>query len=273
MLPRRIPPPERRGQEKKAVLSRLSRPRKGQDGGDLFLYNVETGVEQQFTTDPALDHWPTWRNDGAVIAFNSQRAGGNNLYVKAADGSGSTEALTSNPINQTPYDLSADGETLVITEFDPDTNWDWDIATLQIGDGSPPEKLLQTDYLDGKPAISPNRRWMAYTSDESGGRYVYVRPFPDVSSSDGQLITTDGDMPRWGPDKERAMNTWQWWLLFVVPGTLFTALSLLLFALGNHAPQRRHAMQLGVAVTFLSVATIISIGSVVGSLWLYPLGY
>jgi serine/threonine-protein kinase len=170
----------------------------GLDGGDLFLYNVETEVEQQFTTDPAQDHWPVFNSDGSVILFSSLRAGGPDLYRKAADGSGSTEALTSNPINQTAYDLSADGETLVITEFDPDTNWD--IATLQIGDGSPPEKLLQTEYLDGKPAISPDRRWMAYTSDEPGGRYVYVRPYPDASSSDGQLITTDGDVPLWGPE-------------------------------------------------------------------------
>jgi serine/threonine-protein kinase len=168
------------------------------DGGDLFLYNVETGVEQQFTTDPALDRWPIWRNDGTVIVFSSEPLGGQTtLYRKAADGSGSTEALTSNPINQTPYDLSADGETLLITEFDPDTGFD--IATLQIGGGSSPEKLVQTEYLDGKPAISPNRRWMAYTSFEPGGFYVYVRPFPGMSSSDGQLITTDGDMPLWGP--------------------------------------------------------------------------
>jgi Tol biopolymer transport system component len=172
----------------------------GGDGGDLFLYNVETGVDQQFTTDPALDRWPSWSNDSSVVVFNSQRAGGNDLYVKAADGRGGVEPITSNPVNQTPYDLSADGRTLVLTEQDPDNATDWDIATLQIGDGSPSEKLLETDYLDGKPAISPNRRWMAYTSDELGGRYVYVRPFPDATSSDGRLITTDGDMPRWGPN-------------------------------------------------------------------------
>jgi serine/threonine-protein kinase len=171
----------------------------GQDGGDLFLYNVETGLDEQFTTDPALDSSPIWSGDGSEVVFRSQREEGqDDLYSKAADGSGSVEPLTSNPVLQLPWDF-ADGRTLVLAE-DDGQGTSWDIATLQIGEGTPPEKLLQTEYLDGYPAVSPNRRWMAYTSDRPGGRHIYVRPFPDVNSGGPWLITTEGTQPRWGHD-------------------------------------------------------------------------
>ena len=166
--------------------------------GDLFLYNRETGLDQQFTFDAAPDRWPLWSKDGSVILFTSERAGGGNLYMKPADGSGSPEPLTSRPINQTAWDLSADGANLVIAEFDPEVGWV--IATLEIGDGSPPERLLQTEFPDGYPAVSPNRRWLLYRSEERGSFHIYVRPFPDVNSGGQWLITTDGNQPRWGPD-------------------------------------------------------------------------
>ena len=86
----------------------------------------------------------------------------------------------------------------MLAELDPVT--DWDIATLRIGDGSPTQKLLHTDLLEGYPAISPNRRWILYTSDEPGGRHIYVRPFPEVNSGGQYLITTQGEQPLWGPD-------------------------------------------------------------------------
>ena len=67
-------------------------------------------------------------------------------------------------------------------------------------EGTPTEKLLQTEFLDGYPAISQNRRWMAHTSDEPVDRHIYVRPFPDVNSGGRWLIATEGTQPMWSPD-------------------------------------------------------------------------
>ena len=168
-------------------------------GGDLWIYDLESRVEEQLTFS-GLDQWPIWSPDGSEIVFSSRRAGApENLYVKAADGSGGVERLTAGPLLQAAYDWSADDETLVLLEIDPVTSFD--IAILRVGDDAPPQKLLQSDSFENNPAISPDGRWIAYRSTESGTPQVYVRPFPAVASGGQRSISPGfGTDPLWGPD-------------------------------------------------------------------------
>ena len=171
-------------------------------GGDdeLFLYDLETQVEEQFTFEAASDYRPIWSPDGLQIVFSSDRHGGPaNLYVKPADGSGTAERLTSSPVRQWATDWADNGETLILVELDADTGAD--LLTLRFGADAEPESLLETVANELNPAISPNGRWMAYRSAESGEPQIYVRPFPDASSG-GQRLISDGraDDPLWGPD-------------------------------------------------------------------------
>ena len=167
---------------------------------ELFLYDLETHVEEQFTLDPALDRWPVWSPDGSKIVFSSTRHDSRlKLYVKPADGSGTAERLTSGLFIQAATDWTADGETLVFGQASPDTGND--LFKLQLGADAEPESLLVTAANEAVQAISPNGRWLAYHSDESGVQQVYVRPFPDARSG-GQRLISDGfgSDPLWRPD-------------------------------------------------------------------------
>ena len=171
------------------------------DTGDLWLLDLERQVEEKFTFFPGLDRWPLWSKDGSQIIFTSSRSGsGMELHAKAADGTGSVQRLVQNKLGgHVAYGWSADGETLVLMQIDPATGYD--IATLDLRDASEVRKLINTDARDTLPAVSPDGRWIAYQSFESGVGEVYVRPFPDVSSGASHLISVGGGTePLWGRD-------------------------------------------------------------------------
>jgi dipeptidyl aminopeptidase/acylaminoacyl peptidase len=75
-----------------------------------------------------------------------------------------------------------------------------DIGILPKDDGRKYRPLLHEKYLEAQPRISPNGRWLAYTSDESGSKEIYVRPFPEVEGGRWQVSTSGGDSPLWSPD-------------------------------------------------------------------------
>ncbi len=172
----------------------------GEDNADLWLYDLETLVEEKFTFDPGSDRWPIWSMDGSEIVFSSNRGGGaENLYVKAAGGGGRVERLTESPLVQAAYDWAADGDTLVFAEVEL-SPVQLDTSTLRVRGSSPPQKLLSTEAWEWLPAVSPDGRWLAYESRESGSAEVYVRPFPNVSSGQWLISAGGGTEPLWGPD-------------------------------------------------------------------------
>jgi serine/threonine-protein kinase len=113
---------------------------------------------------------PVWTPDGKRIVYRATRAGSRNLFERTADGSGDEERLTTSDNLQTPGSFSQDGEP-----------------------------VLKTPYSEGYPRLSPDGRWLAYTTNESGRSEVYVRPFPKL---DGKWkISTDGGLePVWSRD-------------------------------------------------------------------------
>ena len=175
------------------------------DGVDanLFLYDLDAQVEEQFTFDLRSDQWPLWSRDGSRIYFQSGRDGAPpQLFVKPSDGSGQVERVLSERLNgmAAAGGWSADGETLVFTATgNPDTGID--IFTVRLDAGEAPEPLVQTPDLDSWPTVSPNGRWLAYVSDETGERRIYVRPFPDAASGGRRVISEGpGERPLWGRD-------------------------------------------------------------------------
>ena len=86
-------------------------------GSDVWIYDLEREILTRLTFDPATDSFPVWTPDGQRIVFSSGRAGaGNNLFWKAADGTGQVERLTTNPNNQGAFSFSPDGKRLVFSE-------------------------------------------------------------------------------------------------------------------------------------------------------------
>jgi len=170
-------------------------------GTDIWLWNLARGAEIRLTANPLGNFAPFWSPKGDRIAFGSQRGGGPNLYQIRTGGSGKDESLLSNPNAKLPDQWSRDGQFIVYSEVDPKTKND--VWVLPMGqDGTPsgkPTLFLRTEFDDLHGQLSPDNRWMAYASEESGGREVYVRPFP-LAEGKWRISTTGGDQPRWRGD-------------------------------------------------------------------------
>ncbi|MDA2939182.1 hypothetical protein MYX75_13095, partial [Acidobacteria bacterium AH-259-A15] len=148
--------------------------------------------------DPADDDHPVWTPDAQRVVFASSRDGQYNLFSKATDGTGQVERLTTSPHRQYPFSVSPDGKKLVFREENPETSWDLHVLSMEGERTSEP--LLQTEFREFDPAISPDGRWMTYESDESGQYEVFVRPFPNVEDGKWQISRGAGVDPVWGPN-------------------------------------------------------------------------
>ena len=171
---------------------------------DIWIYEFSRDVPTRFTFDPALHRLPIWSPDGRQIVFASNRKGRWNIYRKAASGAGTEEAFIDSNVNTIATDWSPDGKCLAyFTTGDNKTNADSWILTLPSGQASgKPEarSFLRTEFNEGQGAtFSPDGKWLAYQSDESGRYQVYVRP---SSGSDGkwQISTAGGTRPHWRRD-------------------------------------------------------------------------
>jgi eukaryotic-like serine/threonine-protein kinase len=135
-----------------------------------------------------------WTRDGSRLTIASDREGSfANIYWQPADGSGSAERLTRSPRHwQSPQDWTPDGKSLLFVEWGPRA----DLWILPLEGDRTPRPILQGSSKQWQGRLSPNGRWLAYVSDESGGDEVYVRPFPSLEGR--TLVSTDGGaLPVW----------------------------------------------------------------------------
>ena len=165
----------------------------------MWSYDIARGALSAVTVD-GRSGYGIFSPDGKRIVFRSGAAGGeDNLYLKAADGSGSAERLTTSARSQTPASWSPDGTTLAFVE-EGDSHgqsriFQFDIWVLSIGDRKA-RALIQTAANEMSPEFSPDGRWLAYVSDQSGRNEVYVQPYP--GPGERHLISTNGgQQPAW----------------------------------------------------------------------------
>jgi Tol biopolymer transport system component len=179
--------------------------RRGSSGADIWLRDLSRGIETRFTADPSGNYDPVWSPTGDQIAWASSRRGGLNLYRKTRSGSSPDEpmlpvaplALPVTP-SRSSDQWSRDGRFIVYSEAG--SNGKKDLWVLPIGSGDrKPVPFLKTEFEELHGQLSPDSAWMAYASDETGPREVYVRPFP---SGEGvsRISTAGGDQPRWRGD-------------------------------------------------------------------------
>jgi eukaryotic-like serine/threonine-protein kinase len=180
----------------------FSRGDPGSDRNDIVLRDLSRHNDRRLTTDTSTNISPFFSPDGARIVFRSNRDGHlGDLYVRASNGSGQDEVLLSTPSGKMVDQWSRDGRFIVYTEQDPKTRYDlWVLPMGPDGKASgKPMPFLHSTFSEIDGQLSPDSRWMAYASDVSGQREVYVQPFP---SADNELrISTAGGMqPRWRGD-------------------------------------------------------------------------
>src|SRR5262249_16061530 len=154
-------------------------------------------VLTHLTFGAKVDAHPSWSPDGRQIAFSSDRSGIFQIYRKDVNGGGQEEQLTSGPNDKRLSDWSHDGKFLLYREEDPKTQSDLWVLPL---DGSRKAiPILQTPFIETKAQFSPDGKWIAYDSNESGNFEVYVRAFPP-SAAKWQVSNRGGTNPRWRGD-------------------------------------------------------------------------
>jgi Tol biopolymer transport system component len=168
---------------------------------DIRIWDVVRKTLTKLTFDKGREITPIWTSDGKRIVYFSDHEVANTggVYWKPSDGTGEVEKLVSVPGREIhPFSCSGDGKILVMQEVVTQTNTDLVMLSLE-GDRTR-KPLLQTDHVEAMPKVSPDGRWMAYTSNESGNHEIYVRPFPEANKGKWQISTAGGISPLWSPD-------------------------------------------------------------------------
>jgi serine/threonine protein kinase/Tol biopolymer transport system component len=164
---------------------------------DIWAYGVARGLRTRITFDPADELNSVWSPDGDRMVFNSRRKGHLDLYQKASSGAGTEEVLLEDNRDKSPQSWSPDGRFILYTSSGPPTGDD--LFVLPLSGDRKPVPFLQTPFNEYDGQFSPDGRWVAYGSDESGKDEVYVAPFPGPGGK-WQISTAVGTYPRWRRD-------------------------------------------------------------------------
>lgn len=201
---------------------------------DLWLLELNRSVASRLTSDPGFDMGPVWSPDDRRIAFGSTRRGVTNVYARLADTSGNDELLFGTDTLARPADWSPDGRFILFDYDGPPTDA-WDIWALPVDPSArsgrepsdpsrKPFPVVETRFQESKGQFSPDGRWIAYQSDESGRLEIYVQPFPGPGRR--TLVSSDGgDEARWRQDGRE--------LFYLAPDNRLMAVPIRLAATGD----------------------------------------
>jgi eukaryotic-like serine/threonine-protein kinase len=166
---------------------------------DVWIYDLARNSSTRLTFAQEADRYPIWTPDGQRVVFTS----GSDLAWRAADGTGEVERLATGLTTPRPSGWSSDGKRLVFDYRGPQ----FDVALLPLDGQRTPQPVIANEFATGRPAISPNARWMAYASDESGALQIHVHPFPTVGGGHWMVSTAGGHNPVWSPDGRELFYT------------------------------------------------------------------
>ncbi|HEV8231744.1 MAG TPA: hypothetical protein VGQ75_05310, partial [Thermoanaerobaculia bacterium] len=164
---------------------------------DIWLTDLARNLSSRFTFSQATSGRPLWSPDGSRIVFVSSQEGFGDIYEKSSSGAGQERVIFRSNQDKFPTDWSLDGRFLVFHSPGPKTGWD--VWVLPMTGDHKPMAFAQTEFSEVQGQLSPDGRWMAYASDESGRMEVYVQPFP-ASGGKWQVSTSGGSQPRWRRD-------------------------------------------------------------------------
>jgi serine/threonine-protein kinase len=166
------------------------------DDADIWVVDLRRGTRTRLTFSDKSEWRPIWSADGISVAFASARNGIPNIYSKPADGSSEAVQLTDSQNVQVPTSWSSDGRYILFSELSSDNGWDLHYLDIQEGETRP---LIETKFHQVSAVFSPDGKWTAYMSNDSGRMEVYVRPFPGPGGK-WQISTAGGNWPRWSAD-------------------------------------------------------------------------
>lgn len=164
---------------------------------DVWIKQLDRGPKSRLTFGGTGNGSPAWTADGRYVSFISLRDGKSSLWRRRADGVGSEELVADLGRDIVEARWSRDGAWLLMSVVGTPS---LDIYAMHLGVDSVPLPLLAEAHDEGLPALSPDGKWLAYVSSETGEEQVFVRPFPAVQQGKWQISTAGGDAPVWSPD-------------------------------------------------------------------------
>jgi serine/threonine-protein kinase len=174
---------------------------------DIWIKQLDRGAKSRLTFGGTANWSPTWSPDGRFVSFVSDRGGPSSIWRRRADGVGAEERIASLPQDIVESRWSRDGKWLLLSVSGVPS---MDLYAMQLGVDTMPRLLLGETYDEGLPALSPDGKWLAYVSAETGSPQIFVRPFPAIQDGKWQISTDEGDGPSWSRDSKE--------LLFRSPG-------------------------------------------------------
>jgi len=165
--------------------------------GDIWLIDLRRDLFSRFTFEPGYELGLTPTPDGRDLIFSIGRDGGWVLVKKGIGGSGDGQELFRSDAEMYPSSVSSDGKTLFFYRGGDGTNYDiWVLPLSGEGEAYP---FIESEFNEGVPMISPDGRWLSYSSDESGSPEIYVTAFPERGRK-WQVSADGGNSPRWNAD-------------------------------------------------------------------------
>jgi Tol biopolymer transport system component len=166
-------------------------------GEDIWVLDLSRGVGSRLTFGDGNNIWPIWTPDGSRVVYCNNRGGEFRLMTRLANGQGGVDSLAHARGGQDgPSDWSGDGRYVALSRFGATS---WDVSMLpQFGERKPYD-LLATPFRERDARFSPDGRWLAYSSNESGRSEVYVTSFPGPGGK-WQVSTGGGEQPYWRSD-------------------------------------------------------------------------
>jgi Tol biopolymer transport system component len=163
---------------------------------DIWIWNLVRKTRTRLTFGPARDGEAVWNPAGDTITYVSSRNGNPDIFQQAADGSGSPAPLLATPPDEIPEAWSADGQLLFYRVIDPERKDDiWFRKAKEDGSGHISTPYVQTPFRERGADLSPDGRFLAYFSDDSGRNEVFVQEFP--AGKRHQISAGGGQWPRW----------------------------------------------------------------------------
>ena len=159
------------------------------DSRDVWIYDTVRGTQRRLTFGPTDVYAPVWSADGKAVFFSTAD---DEIVLKPADGSSEAQVVTMGR-NPAP---SRDGETLIFVRTTPKSD---DIWALSLAEGEEPKELLATAADEDHPQLSPDGRYLAYQSNESGRNEIFLTRFPEVTGK-WQVSANGGNRPQWSAD-------------------------------------------------------------------------